>query len=161
LSIDQRAIKKEEETQGVEKTDYEKKNESKRKKLQIDLRAKEQSNSIFAVGISFYLLWIIFIPTVVWCHIIFYLTLLFYLLLLSLCESCFNLISYSPRTLLCFWCQRLSYPPSLPFPSSPPPLCSNSPASHCDWLLSLMEDFQLLPHTCIKTHAHTFRLTLM
>jgi len=46
LSIDQRAIKKEEETQGVEKTDYEKKNESKRKKLQIDLRAKEQSNSI-------------------------------------------------------------------------------------------------------------------
>lgn len=59
---------------------------------------------------------------------------------LSHCARCFNLISCSPRTLFCFWCQLRSYfPPQPPLPSTP------LPASHCDWLLSLMEDSVYLP----------------
>lgn len=57
---------------------------------------------------------------------------------LSHCARCFNLISCSPRTLFCFWCQLRSY-----FPLAPFPLYATGfalPASHCDWLLSLMED---------------------
>lgn len=39
---------------------------------------------------------------------------------LSHCARCFNLISCSPRTLFCFWCQlRSHFPPQPPLPSTP------------------------------------------